>query len=362
MSDLLCLAPRTRPGSHRGWIGRLSACAVLVSALAVAASAFGAGIHGRVAKAPGTLDLRGVACPPSGACVAVGETPRDKQNFSHGVVVALSHGKPGKAIRVPGTFSLDQIACPRKDFCIAVGQGTGAGGVIVKISHGKPGKARSLSIFADGIGCGSTSSCWVTGTNLKATAAQVVHIVNGSVAKVFSLKGTSPFLFGATEQGGAAPACLSASSCTLAGHTGQSGPGLVMSLANGKVKVTHMIPQATALSGIACTSRTFCTVVGFNQMDGLVLSINHGRLGKVRRPSKVDFLGPLACRAADKCYAFGDKLGTTSVVVPINRGTPGSVQAIKPRIYDAFCAGKTCFAVGEEGGFPNGEGVVFTFS
>src|SRR5207302_2790460 len=99
------------------------------------------------------------------------------------------------------------------------------------------------------------------------------------------------------------------------------------------------------LTSVVCTSSNFCTIVGFGPAGGLVLTLKNGKLGPVRKLPGGGSQVELACRSAEKCYAFGYKR-PKNVIVPIDRGKPGRAQAIKPVIYGAFCTRKSCSAAG----------------
>jgi hypothetical protein len=353
----------------------------LRSALAVAAalcaaivtSAFGA-IGGTTHKVSGVSDFQGVACPPSGACIAVGETPRNKQNFSSGAFAEISGGKPGSAKSVAGTNLLSRVACPKANFCIAVGytfSGSSQHAVYVTIDHGKAGKVQDLGISgAASIGCGTSSSCWVPGEDFPqhggTPTPMLVHLVDGKVAKVYTLSGS--YSFAAGESGGPTPFCSSATSCIMAGTSGftSSATGLIFSMDKGKVKIEHTVSGTSAISALDCTSSSYCTLVGYKNTgstpQGEVTTLSSGKLGTLE---SVKFgLFPLACRAASACYSFGGVFTKTSsqeYIVPIDRGKPGNPQKIDTFVSAATCKGKLCLGVGNQGQFPKGIGTVFAF-
>jgi hypothetical protein len=362
-------------GTMKG-IGWRAAAAAVVLAVGITATAV-ASVHGTTHKVPGTLALQAVGCPSQGSCIAVGEGPVNKQNRSKGVYVAISGGKPGTAHLVAGTQALLHVACPKANYCIAVGDvfsGTTNKAEYVVINHGQAGAVRQLGIQgAASIGCGSSSSCWVPGADCSANGStctnRVVHLVDGTVEKVYSEQGTYSFYAG--EGGGATPACSSATSCILAGTAKPgTGPGLLFSLNDGKVKVTHRVSAVTAISGLDCTSKTYCTILGYKTSGtgrtatehSEVLTLSSGKLGTAHAVDGVN-LFPLACRAADACFAFGFKRVKPygPVVVPIDRGKPGSPQKIQPSILGATCTSKSCLGVGSEGQHPNQAGAVFSF-
>lgn len=355
------------------WLGLFLAGVLAV----VAASALGA-VQGTTHKVSGVLDFQGVTCPSKGPCIAVGETPRNAQNESTGVFAAISGGKPGGAHKVPGTNRLSSVACPSANKCIALGEVFGSHvqkAVYVEISHGKAGKVHDLGIGgAASIGCGSSTSCWVLGDDFPANPRgpsdfhpAVVHLVNGKVAKTYKPMGNYDFFAG--ESGGASPVCSSASSCIAVGTTdfGGAGPGAIFSLRRGKVKISHKVSGTDLLSGLSCTSRTFCTIVGDKLNgeveEGKVTTLSSGKVGQVRTATVSTFA--LACHSASSCFSFGSTFTNNKVqswLVPINHGKPGSPQKISSFVNAATCKGKHCLAVGEVGQFPNQQGTVFSFT
>ncbi len=341
----------------------------------IATSAFAA-ISGTTHKVPGVLDFQGVGCPSSGPCIAVGETPRNSQNFSTGILVQVSGGKPGAAKSVPGTDLLNRVTCPSKSSCIAVGyafSGSTQHAIYVIISHGKAGAVHNLGISgAASIGCGSSSSCWVPGEDFPqhggtTATPMLVHLLNGKVAKVYKLTGS--YSFSAGDTGGPTPFCTSANACTLAGTTGftASGSGVIFSMDKGEVKIEHKVPGTTAISGLECTSSKFCTLVGYKNSskgeEGEVTTLSSGKLGPVK---SVKFgLFPLACSSASACFSFGGvftQASTTEYIVPIDHGTPGKPQKIDTFVSAAACQGKACIGVGNQGQFPKEQGTVFSFN
>ena len=360
-------------------LGRSIGAFVIVIAALAAASALGA-ISGTTHKVKGVMDFQGVACPPKGACIAVGETPRNSQNFSTGVfaTVSGSRGKPGTPHTVGGTSILSRVTCPAANVCLAVGSIfglTGQHAVFVKIDHGKAGTVHSLKM--DGvasIGCGSASSCWAFGEQFPkgegaAAPPQVAHLVNGKVDKVFSPGGS--YSFSAGEVGGAAPACFSATSCVVVGNSGFQNShqtGLIFSMTKGRVKVTHHVSGTNALSGLVCTSSHYCTIVGYKTIgeseQGEVTTLSSGKVGRVRTVKNVG-LFPLACSAASACFSFGGRFVNNHsefLAVPINHGKPGTPQQIDTGVTDATCRGAHCLGVGSVGSFPNGRGTIFSFT
>jgi hypothetical protein len=308
---------------------------------------------------------------------------------SHGkaaVFLSVSNGKPGAVHSVAGTEGLYHVACPKANFCIAVGRSGVPGSpaapkeVYVDISHGKAGPLHTLGGMTEvsSIGCGSSNSCWVPGaqcTSATACTPKVAHIVNGMFEKAYTETGSYSFSTGPvdTEDGdrGPTPACFSATSCILAGASnvndlGKSS-GLILSLNNGTVKITHRVNAVSLIRGLDCTAKNYCTLVGDNPSSSAsseVLTLSGGKLGA---PGSLNAsVGPLVCRSASACFAFGSEQSEYEIV-PIDHGKPGAPERIPsenghPDIYAATCTTKLCVGAGTVGQYPaRVEGWILSF-
>lgn len=330
----------------------------VASASGLAAVALAAGVTGTVTKVPGVTSLQDVACARSGNCVAVGQIfGADPE----GVVVV------GRAVsRVPGTYDLLGVACPSANVCYAVGYGYLGAGRIVTITDGKPGPVRSFDSNPVAIGCGSTTSCWVTASWKAFTEARLVHVVNGNVTETLTFDHRH-FVTPTQLSSVSPPACSSATSCILVGTTTyQHGSGLVFSLDDNKLRTIGEVRGTTALSGLACSSTVVCTIDGYGRRGVALLALKNGSLGAVRWVPGLDGLHygvsptTLACRSNDRCYLFGLE-GSKSVIVPVDHGVPGSARRIGPFINRAFCSAASCVAAGRAAWSGPSRALLFSF-
>jgi hypothetical protein len=331
---------------------------LLCGGVAVAVAA----VNGTVHVVPGTGYLRSFACPSRGSCIAAGAISKGGL-LGGGVVVPVSGGKPGAAEAVRGSVVFGSVACPSPKHCLAVG-GTNTAGAVVPITGGRPGKLVTVQGTGDvyGVSCGSASSCWATAINSQSTQAELVHIVNGAVAKVDGLKGSNPFMFSGSEGGAPSPFCTSATSCLAVGTGGQSnGPGLVLTLANGKISASHTVSGVEHFYGLGCASASYCIAVGAGAKGAVEVPVVNGKPGTVHPASGATYLNAVACRSTTKCYAFGQG-STKGVVVPINDGKPGQAQAVSFIGSGAWCGASGCVAVGYLPRSSGPEGVVYPFS
>jgi hypothetical protein len=344
-----------------------------IAAVFITASAW-ATVSGTTHKVAGTFTLEGIDCGATGPCMAVGQSPRNSQNESTGVFVEVKNGKPGTAHQVSGTTDLSRVFCPKDNYCIATGSSFTASSqrsVFVVIDHGVAGKLHDLGVDgAASIGCGSANSCWVFGDDYTPTGSKItpmlVHLVDAKVAKTVTLTGS--YSFSAGETGGATPFCSSATSCITVGTSGfQNGTGLIFSMSGGKVKILHRVPGTSALSGLFCTSESFCRMVGYTlsgeSETGDVVTLGSHGVGKVHSVHLNLF--PLACANSKSCFTFGSQYKNgkiTDFVIPIDKGVPGTPEKTDSGVSAATCQRTLCLGAGLVGSFPHGEGSVFTFT
>jgi hypothetical protein len=354
--------------------------------------------HSTGRRVAGASYLLAISCPPKGACIAVGKPPAPNNHrkvlgkppaHSHreaAVFLTVSNGKPGAVHSVAGTEGLYHVACPNANFCIALGRSdvTGSHGapkqVYLDISHGQAGPLHTLDGMSEvsSIGCGSDNSCWVPGaqcTSATACTPKVAHIVNGTLKKVYTETGSYSFSDGPADtedaDRGPTPACFSATSCTLAGASNVNdlgnSSGLILSLNNGTVKITHRVNAVSLIRGLDCTAKNYCTLVGDNPSSSVnseALTLASGKLGALS--SLNASVGPLACRSASACFAFGSER-SEHVIVPIDHGEPGVPERlpsenVHPDIYAATCTTKLCVGGGTVGQYPKPvEGWILSF-
>lgn len=340
-------------------------------------------------KVPGVFEFYGIACPVSGACIAVGEQGGTRL----GVIDAVSGGVPARPVTVRGTFSFGGVACPRAGYCIAIGQAGAHGGIsgataIVPISNGRPGRITRLrNVFLYGIGCGSSSSCWATGETSNLRHAVIVHLVGTRVAHVFRLSGVSAgafYFFSSLRPtqasgSGPAPVCVSPSECIAVGTTGHyaqrvgtTGKGLILTIASGRIVGQAKVPGTSRLDGISCTSPSDCIATAdppneYGGAEGLVLPVDGGRPGALQQ-LQLQYeqiqLGPIACPATGTCY-----IATASgAIVPVTNGIPATTEVVPQfphgpaGFHGIACQGSSCVAAGNVYVPPgNAVGVLYPF-
>lgn len=102
-------------------------------------------------------------------------------------MVDIVNGRPGKAIQVSGTGILQNVVCPAANYCIASGLDAAFLRVVfVQIVGGVPRTPQPVPFGDDyAIGCGSSTSCWITGAKTStAMHGVIVTLAKGRVASV----------------------------------------------------------------------------------------------------------------------------------------------------------------------------------
>ena len=309
-----------------------------------------------VTPVSGTQGLPDVACMTPTSCVAVGAVP-NPNNPSSGAVVPITNGVPGASVTVSGATYLAGVACPSSTFCVAVGEdvsgngGFGAG-VVVPITNGSPGGVQDVSTAAAlvGVACTSTASCWGVGwstdSNGYIIAGALVPITTGSPGAAVDVGSTEDELYRiacATDSATSSMGCVAVGGNGANGGNSVTNAGLVVPINNGVVGGTQTVSGVGWLNAVACTSTTSCVAVGegpYGTTEGVVVPITGGTPGTVqttaflsgRGYAGIDAVGTggVACASQTACVAAGYSSASSSVGewLPINRGVPGSPQAV----------------------------------
>ncbi len=352
----------------------------LILALGLTGSASGHTLSGKPKRVKAAFNLNAVACPSSGACVAVGQSQKNM-----GIVVPVRRGVPGRPVAVRGTFSLGGVACPRAKFCVGVGQGLPlTTAVVVPITRGRPGRPRTIPrTLLYGIGCGSSNSCWATGEKANRRRALVVHIDHARVKRVRPLAGIYAGAFygpssvppGGSADSGPAPACSSATSCLAVGATRHGeGSGLIVTLKGGKIRARVKVPGTSLLSAVACPSATACVALGYPpgrlsslSKPGQIVDITRGSPTHVL-PAKVGTtravqLSGISCVTGTSCYAISQGGAFLTIV----DGSPTAIDQAPGRsaYFGLSCNATSCLAAGgqfDSSAPENAAGTVFSFS
>jgi len=270
--------------------------------------------------------LRGIACPSTSDCYAVGDGVHTEAE----IVATTDGGATWEAETPPtGAGQLWAIACPSVDVCYAA------------VSTPEPGNGNIVAT-SDG---GAT---WTT-----QSVPSDVGILNGI---------TCPTIDDCYAVG--------------AGNVGSSG-GVVLATTNAGTTWTSQLvaPDLEFLYGITCPTINHCYTVGKgvgnppNSDGGAVLATTDGGVTWVSQtvPPDVDFLYGVACPTTNDCTISGTTFDNDSpngaVLDTLDGGTTWTEQALPAP--SSFLRGLACPEAGEciadGAGGPLDGGVIFTF-
>jgi len=266
--------------------------------------------------------LNGVSCPSSSDCTSVG------QGNGSGTPITLGerwNGTRWSLQAVPSPVGaaenqLNGIACPATGACVAVGfvgPNGGAGSTEALWWNGRSWHSQHIptlpAAVLNAVGCVSENDCVAVGASNAGTLAERWNGQNWTIQTTPNPPG-SP---GGSLNG---VACTSASFCVAVGGRFDSTGNQVATLAerwNGTSWAIQPTPNPSPgsfLVGVACTSASSCTAVGggpagtlAERWDGTSWAIQ-----PTPNPSPGGFLGSVSCTSMVVCTAAGALNGTSS--------------------------------------------------
>ncbi|MCL6105162.1 MAG: IPT/TIG domain-containing protein [Actinobacteria bacterium] len=167
--------------------------------------------------------------------------------------------------------------------------------------------------------------------------------------------------------------CTSQSFCEAVGDNYDSSTGTstagVLSY-NGATWSSESLPSGVHyLNGVSCTSQSFCEAVGGNYdsstgtYTGGALSYNGATWSSQSLPSGVPYLNGVSCTSQSFCEAVGGNYGTSTAGVLSYNGSTWSSQSLPPSVGDLYgvsCVSTSfCEAVG---GGSSGGGVALSYN
>jgi Bacterial Ig domain len=289
------------------------------------------GIPGSARAVSGTVLLASVACVTGGGCLAAGQAQSTSitGTSDSGVLVAISGTAAGSPETVSGALDLLGVACAGSTACVSVGEDAANDqGVVLGISGGVgggdvgtptkvPGTARLI-----GVACTGSGGCFATGTT-QVTSGGTTKTDEGAVVPI-STAGvpTGPVVAvpGSVALGGIA--CADATDCFAVGSDA-SGDGIVVPIIGGVVQAAVTAEAGGELVAVSCSGSTDCFAVGGN----VVVPITGGAVQPALTVpgGAADFRG-IACSNSSECVAAGGTSGGTVVDLLIS-GTPGDPTA-----------------------------------
>ncbi len=298
--------------------------------------------------------LEGVACTSATACTAVGHYVS-----SAGVPVTLAERWNGTAWAVQSTPNpsgvtasfLLGVSCTSASFCTAVGYSLTSAGGYQALAEAWNGTAWAIQSTATptgatssiliGVACTAASACTAAGYSLNSagTSATLAEVWNGTAWAVQSTATPS----GATASQLYEVACTSTSACTAVGnYTTSAGVRPLAERWNGTSWAVQSTPEpsdATAgfLNGVACTSASACTSVGWYETSPgayeTLAEVWNGTTWAIQsspNPSgaTASYLFGVACTAASACTAVGYDLNPSYTALAERwNGTAWAIQS-----------------------------------
>jgi len=355
--------------------------------------------------------LNGVSCSTNGACVAVGEY-EDTSGVTDALVVPITGGVPSGGLEVmpPGASGesyLRGVSCPATGTCVAVGtygidSNSYQEGVVVPINDGVPGAAAEVSppsnadagapsVSVNSVSCWSDGSCLASGQYQSdpsngALYPMVVPISGGVPATGLEVKlpGDAYTDTAAQQSVLASVSCQPTGSCVAVGSyvdtSGGSRP-LVVAISGDVPSAAREVglparaggaADGARLSGVSCPPSGSCSAVGSYEDTGgntepLIVPLLRGVAGaglEAKLPanqlhSSTGYqdasLGTVSCPLSGSCLAVGDYYDASddqqALVVPISGGASGAgneaaLQPIQVANPSASLAAVSCAASG----------------
>ncbi len=222
--------------------------------------------------------------------------------------------------------ALTGVSCVSTTWCRAVGWEQRANDEVVPLADGLRGGAwassrvpasGSVGSALEAVSCVSRQLCMAVGY---AGLQALVERWNGAT---WSIEHT-PTMGGYWNELDAV-SCPTATWCVGVGwHQGLTRDVPLVETWNGRAWSLATVPATTGqdqLTGVSCTSRSFCAAVGFEGAQTLALTTSGGRWTIVASPSPAgadDVLNAVACASATSCVA----VGSTQSSAPTNPESP----------------------------------------
>lgn len=277
-----------------------------------------------------STNLRGIACPDAGDCLAAGSVRLTGGGIFAGGLVPITAGAAGDVVATSAA-EFSALACAGPGGCLAAGDAGGVGEVtaVSGTGAGAPQSVAGTSLL-EGVACaGAADTCLAVGGNSLGEGV-VVQIVGGIPGAVL------PPLTGVSQLN--AVACADAMSCLAVG-AGVSGDGVLVTITGGVVGAVEDVPGTSSLEGVACASESDCVAVGSGSpvdggsTTGVAVPITDGVVGSAAYVTSPDAgLVGVGCATNGECLGVGTTVtGSTLVgaVVPIlTSGQLGAPTAV----------------------------------
>jgi hypothetical protein len=328
--------------------------------------------------------LGAVSCPSTTSCTAVGW-----YSNSSGVDVPLAeywNGSTWAMQTVPApagqVLGLQAVSCVSTADCTAVGSYTASSGDLLSLAEywngstwaiqATPNPSNAAETYLNGVSCVSASSCMAVGSYTNAGSSKSLTLAEHWNGSAWAIQ-TTPHPGGEPDSSLNSVSCLSATSCTAAGHGGKVTDyvALVMHW-NGtrwSIQSTPIPSGATssAFYGVSCSGGK-CTAAGFSGGSGGTVTLAEYWNGSAwaiettPNPSGASgiVLYGISCHTATICTAAGEYFtsgGSQDTLAEYRNGstwviqsTPNPSSAVSPinDLGGVSCPSATeCTAVGD---------------
>jgi hypothetical protein len=288
-------------------------------------------------QVPPDLALRGIACPGSGLCLAVGAGGTS----DHGVVLSLrpdGTALGGATAAIPaGDAGSDfgDVACPTSTTCIAVGSRSWSSGPAEGSVEANQGEVVLLTIDGTGvtpgppldiagveglwgIACPTTTTCLGVGTTTATPSSSMRHGVLVGLTLGAAGVAVSQFqpLVGTDNLYDIA--CPTRTRCYAVADGNALGLMVPLSVdgANATVGTIQPVPDMSGAEGIACPTSAACLVAGGNTVEGVAVPFAASgpgvAFGPVQPIAGTSNLGRVTCPTDTRCLAVGNQVSPTS--------------------------------------------------
>ena len=274
--------------------------------------------------------LRGVSCPTTTGCMAVGDyfdrsgihvASAERWDGSSWAIQSAPNPAGAKATYLYG------VSCPSTALCVAVGSYTNSSGTQLTLAERWNGTSWAIqatpspsgdSIVLSGVSCASASACAAVGSfrDISGHWRMLAARWNGTGWALQSTPAPST----AQQSFLSAVSCASAFACTAVGHyINSSGRWVTLAERRNGSWAIQSTPnpagtQGSNLSGVSCPSTSSCTAVGdYHNSSGVQLTLAERWNGtgwtvqSTANPANGGFniLSAAACASTTTCTAVG---------------------------------------------------------
>jgi subtilisin family serine protease/sugar lactone lactonase YvrE len=286
-------------------------------------------------------EANGVSCMSSEACVSVGASWSPGLN-TRVTLAEIWNGKAWSAMSTPNPSGLSEgskfnrfavlrgVSCPSSSACVAVGYYRGTEDLTKPVAMSWNGSAwTTMSVsppsganeaWLEGVSCSSSSACAAVGSYKDSSGVEKALAMGWNGSKWSTQSTPSPSGAISTKLRGVS--CSTSSACMAVGefrNSTNAENSLGMSW-NGSTWTVQSTPspagsQLASLYGVSCSASNACTAVGYNKLtsltmiEGMALRWN-GSEWKAQStsgltPGKESLLQAVSCTAASTCLAVG---------------------------------------------------------